>query len=234
MNIPNSLSLTRICLIPLFVAAYFLPYEWGVYAAIAIFIICCFTDFLDGFIARKYHMVTDLGKLLDPIADKILICAALFCVVATNPLQYFNDTIFGTSLDFTANFGILLLTIGSILILARELLISAVRQIAASKGIVVQANVFGKIKTIMQDVCLPLLILLQAEKYITFFILPPPGSHSQIQAVDKSGLATFFDVVWLVAVIIFGLAVIMTIVSGVIYLVQNRKVFSTEQPETAE
>ena len=52
MNIPNSLSLARICLIPLFVTAYFLPYEWGVYAAIAIFIICCFTDFLDGFIAR--------------------------------------------------------------------------------------------------------------------------------------------------------------------------------------
>lgn len=69
MNIPNSLSLTRICLIPLFIAAYFLPYEWGVYVAIAIFFVCCFTDFLDGFIARKYNMVTDLGKLLDPIAD---------------------------------------------------------------------------------------------------------------------------------------------------------------------
>ena len=219
MNVPNSLSLTRICLIPLFVAAYFLPYEWGVYAAIAIFLICCFTDFLDGFIARKYHMVTDLGKLLDPIADKILICAALFCVVATNPLQYFCNSIVVMPNNFAGNFGLILLTVGSILILARELLISAVRQIAASKGIVVQANIFGKIKTVMQDVSLPLLLLMNAQSFlvdIEFYIEPTARMR-------------VFDVIWFVAVIVFGLAVIMTIVSGVIYLVQNRGVFKQEQ-----
>ena len=226
MNIPNSLSLARICLIPLFVTAYFLPYEWGVYAAIAIFIICCFTDFLDGFIARKYNMVTDLGKLLDPIADKILVCAALFCVVATNPLQYINNTLFDVSSGFAGTFGSILLTAGSILILARELLISAVRMTAASKGIVVQANIFGKIKTVMQDVALPLIILLQAEKFITFSFGTPPGFTGAYP--DNSALATFFDVVWLIAVIVFALSVIMTIVSGVIYLVQNRKVFAQE------
>ncbi|MDE7454602.1 MAG: CDP-alcohol phosphatidyltransferase family protein, partial [Clostridia bacterium] len=150
MNVPNSLSLTRICLIPLFIAAYLLPFQWGVYVALAIFFVCCFTDFLDGLIARKYNLVTDLGKLLDPIADKILVCSALFCVVATNPLQFFNETFFGTSNEFIKGFGLGLLTVGAIIILARELLISAVRQIAASKGVVVQANVFGKIKTIMQ------------------------------------------------------------------------------------
>ena len=212
MNIPNSLSLARICLIPLFVTAYFLPYEWGVYAAIAIFIICCFTDFLDGFIARKYNMVTDLGKLLDPIADKILVCAALFCVVATNPLQYINNTLFDVSSGFAGTFGSILLT--------------AVRMIAASKGIVVQANIFGKIKTVMQDVALPLIILLQAEKFITFSFGTPPGFTGAYP--DNSALATFFDVVWLIAVIVFALSVIMTIVSGVIYLVQNRKVFAQE------
>lgn len=230
MNIPNSLSLARICLIPLFIAAYFLPYEWGVYVAIAIFLICCFTDFLDGYIARKYNMVTDLGKLLDPIADKILVCAALFCVVATNPLQYFCNSIFEMPVGFASNFGLMLLTVGSILILARELLISAVRMIAASKGIVVQANIFGKIKTIMQDISLPLLILLQAEKYVALSILTPNGYDDQFMVnVDKVGLATFFDVVWLIGVIMFGLAIIMTIVSGVIYLVQNRGVFKQEQ-----
>lgn len=221
MNVPNSLSLTRICLIPLFVAAYFLPYEWGVYAAIAIFLICCFTDFLDGFIARKYNMVTDLGKLLDPIADKILICAALFCVVATNPLQYFSNAFVAMPNNFADNFGLILLTVGSILILARELLISAVRMIAASKGVVVQANIFGKIKTVMQDVSLPLLLLMNAQSFLVdseFYIEPT----SRMKA---------FDVIWFVAVIVFGLAVIMTIVSGVIYLIQNRKVFAEDKKD---
>lgn len=228
MNIPNSLSLARICLIPLFVTAYFLPFEWGIYAALAIFVICCFTDFLDGFIARKYNMVTDLGKLLDPIADKILICAALFCTVATNPLQFFQEVFLELPQGFAANFGSILLTVGSILILARELLISAVRMIAASKGIVVQANIFGKVKTVMQDISLPLLILLQVQKYLTLFSLTPPGFVSTAPQVNKVGLATFFDVVWFAAVILFGLSVIMTIVSGVIYLVQNRNVFRQE------
>lgn len=215
MNVPNSLSLARICMIPLFVTAYFLPYEWGAFVAIAIFLICCFTDFLDGFIARKYHMVTDLGKLLDPIADKILICAALFCVVATNPLQYFYDSIFEMPQGFALSFGKILLTIGAILILARELLISAVRMIAASKGIVVQANLFGKIKTVMQDVSLPLLILMNSARINPLISYRPP--------------VIWTDYLWLVAVILFGAAVIMTIVSGVIYLVQNKKVFSTEE-----
>lgn len=214
MNIPNSLSLARICLIPLFVAAYFLPYEWGVYAAIAIFIICCFTDFLDGFIARKYNMVTDLGKLLDPIADKILVCAALFCVVATNPLRNYYDTCVGFPMGFAETFGTILLTVGSILILARELLISAVRMIAASKGIVVQANIFGKIKTVMQDVSLPLLIVLNFAKIYKFMSYRPDVLWS--------------DVLWFVAVAVFCLTVIMTIVSGVIYLVQNRGVFKQD------
>lgn len=211
MNIPNSLSLARICMIPLFVAAYFLPYNWGVIVAIAIFIICCFTDFLDGFIARKYNMVTDLGKLLDPIADKILVCAALFCVVATNPLQFFYGTTASMSTDFASVFGRILLTVGSILILARELLISAVRMIAASKGVVVQANIFGKIKTVMQDVSLPLLIFMNyASVYVN------AGYRSPV---------LYTDVIWFIAVIVFGLTVVMTILSGAIYLVQNKDVF---------
>ena len=121
--------------------------------------------------------------------------------------------------NFAGNFGLILLTVGSILILARELLISAVRQIAASKGIVVQANIFGKIKTVMQDVSLPLLLLMNAQSFLVdaeFYI----ESTARMRA---------FDVIWFVAVIVFGLAVIMTIVSGVIYLVQNRGVFKQKQ-----
>ena len=216
MNVPNSLSLARICMIPLFVAAYFLPFQWGVYVAIAIFLVCCFTDFLDGFIARKYNMVTDLGKLLDPIADKILICAALFCVVATNPLRYFNDTLFKMpNIVFAPTFGGILLAVGSILILARELLISGVRMIAANKGVVVQANIFGKIKTVMQDVCLPLLVLMSCG-YYSWAYGGTPGSHLYMIT---------FDVIWLLSVILFAMTALMTIISGVIYLIQNRGVF---------
>lgn len=217
MNVPNSLSLARICMIPLFIAAYLLPYEWGVYAAIVIFIICCFTDFLDGFIARKYNMVTDLGKLLDPIADKILVCAALFCVVATNPLQNYSNAFDMLPKEYAADFGLIFLTVSAIVILARELLISVVRQIAASKGIVVQANVFGKVKTVLQDVSLPLLVLLRAQPY-----------HYD-SALGTTGIDMFFDVVWYLAMVLVGVASFMTILSGVIYLVQNRKVFATEQ-----
>ena len=171
-------------------------------------------------------MVTDLGKLLDPIADKILICSALFCVVATNPLQYFNDSFVEVTNHFGNNFGTIFLSVGAILILARELLISAVRMIAASKGIVVQANKFGKIKTIMQDISLPLLILLTVQK---FFVYQKPGYiYIPELHLKPMWVANFFDVIWLVAVILFALTVIMTILSGVIYLVQNKKVFVSE------
>ncbi len=217
MNLPNKLSLSRICMIPLFIVAYFLPFSFSAYIAIGIFALCCFTDFLDGYIARKYNMVTDLGKLLDPMADKILVCAALFCVVATNPLQYFYNTVFTMPNGFAGSFGLLLLTVGSILILARELLISAVRMIAASKGIVVQANVFGKIKTILQDISLPLLMLMNTGKLFEGYEFA--GYRSSIY---------YTDVVWIISVIVFGFAVIMTIISGIIYLVQNKKVFESK------
>ena len=209
MNLPNKLSLLRICLVPLFVAAYFLPYSWGAYVAVGLFILAAFTDFLDGHIARKYNLVTDLGKLLDPIADKILVCAALFCVVATNPLQYLTHT-------WAPTFGVIFLAVGATVIISRELLISAVRQIAASKGVVVQANVFGKIKTIVQDVSLPMLVICNVERICS--------------ASDLSGVgytpSMFWTIWWWASVVLFGAAVVLTILSGVIYLVQNKKVFA--------
>ena len=166
MNLPNKLSILRICLVPLFVAAYFLPFYWGSFIAVGLFILAAFTDFLDGYIARKYDLVTDLGKLLDPIADKILVCAALFCVVATNPLQYTEVSQLAISSDFSLYFGQIFLAVGGAVILSRELLVSAVRQIAATKGVVVQANVYGKFKTVLQDVALPMLVVLKAQELL--------------------------------------------------------------------
>ena len=213
MNLPNKLSILRICLVPFFVAAYFLPYYWGAYIAVGLFILAAATDFLDGYIARKYNMITDSGKLLDPIADKILICAALFCIVSANPLLYLQ---YDPKYNVQVYVAVTVLVIGAILIISRELLISAVRQIAAAKGVVVQANVFGKIKTVCQDVSLPMLVLLNS---------------ARLQAVNDVAMGTFtlsvfWTVWWWASFAFFTVSVIMTIVSGVIYLVQNKKVFA--------
>lgn len=195
MNWPNRLSILRIIMIPFFVACYFIPMSYMPLISVGIFILAAFTDFLDGYIARKYNMVSDLGKLLDPIADKMLVTAALFVVVATNPLGSW--------------YGILLACC-SALILARELLISGVRQIATTKGIVIQANIWGKIKTVVQMVALPLLIVLQCWQY------------------GYTSSQTLYDIVWYSGLALFILATVLTVLSGTIYLVANRKVFSED------
>ena len=229
MTLPNKLSTLRICMVPLFIAAYFLPYHWGAFVAVGIFALAAFTDFLDGYIARKYNMISDLGKLLDPIADKVLICAALFCVVATNPLQYLAYLDVANQADWirldshlwAIDFGVIFLSVGAALIISRELLVSAVRQIAASKGVVVQANIFGKVKTVFQDVSLPLLILLHGASIYA----QDAVSSLTFMPYDYTP-SLFYTVVWWIAVVMFAISIVMTVVSGVIYLVQNRKVFT--------
>lgn len=208
MNLPNKLSLLRIALIPIFVALYFLPYKWAVFAAIAVFAIAAFTDFLDGHIARKYNLVTDLGKLLDPIADKVLVTAALFCLVATNPLQYVGaQAVGGVMVCQNEQLALIVTTASAILIIARELLISAMRQIAAAKGVVVHANIFGKIKTFLQDITIPLMVLMSLGGYAT-------------------NTLTLLNVIGVICYVMLGLTVVATVLSGVIYLVKNKSVFS--------
>ncbi len=217
MNLPNKLSTIRICMVPVFVAAYFLPYWWGAFAAVGLFALAAFTDFLDGHIARKYNMVTDLGKLLDPIADKILVCAALFCVVATNPLQFADirlDAISPSQSYWAQTFGRIFLAVGGIVILGRELLICAVRMIAASKGVVVQANIYGKIKTITQDISLPILVALNATTLVERDLV---FNHASLYLTG-----------WWIGVVLFGLSVILTVMSCIIYLIQNKKVFGSK------
>lgn len=203
MNTPNTLSLIRIFLVPVFAVLYFLPYSFAPYLAFAIFVLASFTDFLDGYIARKYNLVTDLGKLLDPIADKLLVTTALFLITATNPLAKVDI------LD--ADICLIVTACVSVVIVGRELLISAVRQIAAAKGKVIQANKWGKIKTVTQMIALPVLIILNAAQSDT--VLPQ----------------MFYQVMWYIGAVMFALSCILTIVSGTIYLVQNRSVFTQEE-----
>ena len=211
-------------MIPFVVAAYMLSAFWGPIVAVVLFILAAFTDFLDGYIARKYNMVTDLGKLLDPIADKVLITAALFCICAFTPYGYkLNVTENWEKSMALYHFASIFITCGSIIVLARELLISAVRQIAASKGVVVQANIFGKFKTVLQDITLPVIMILRS---FSWLIAYGKASPELIKAADIIGV---------VGLILFALMVVATLLSGIIYLVQNSFVFDdNKQQKTAE
>lgn len=189
MNLPNKLSLLRIFLIPVMIFFYladFVPY--GKIIAIVVFIAAAFTDFLDGKIARKHNLVTNLGKLLDPIADKLLVMSALLLVV----------------IDYTIPhpYGV----IAAIIIIGRELLISAFRQIAASKKVVMAADMFGKIKTFTQDIALPILFLLSFFTY------------------NVTINATVVLIVEIVGYVMIGLATLFTILSGANYIIKNRQV----------
>lgn len=142
MNLPNKLTLLRIFMIPLFVAIFYItaiPYNFLI--AGVIFALASITDFLDGYIARKYNLVTDFGKFLDPIADKVLVSTALIVLVAP---------------PISLGYAILPWYAGILVavILARELIISGFRLVAAGKNKVIAADKSGKLKTFFTDITL--------------------------------------------------------------------------------
>ncbi len=161
MNLANKLTILRILLIPLFILALLLPRLWDgfiLYAhwvAAMIFLAAAITDILDGKYARKHNLVTDFGKLMDPIADKMLIVAAFVMLSCTAD---------------EAHPDYLLHPVVTIIFIAREFLISGVRQIAASKGVVIAAGKLGKWKTTFQDIIVIALLLYDE---FPFFYLNP-------------------------------------------------------------
>lgn len=139
MNLPNKLTIIRVCLIPFFAAA--LLYDHGNQytmrvIANALFIIASLTDLFDGKIARKYNMVTNFGKFMDPLADKLLVCAALVCLLALGQLSAWIV----------------------IVIISRDFIISGFRLVAADNGVVIAASYWGKFKTTFQMIAVILLI----------------------------------------------------------------------------
>lgn len=142
MNLPNKLTVLRICLVPIFIVVMMLPASVldpiiSGLIGVAIFIVASFTDMLDGKIARKYGLVTDFGKLMDPLADKFMVIGALAVIVyraETAPLRLF-------------------FTLVLLVVIFRELAVTSLRLVAStSSGAVVAANMLGKIKTVMQIV----------------------------------------------------------------------------------
>ncbi|MCI5711971.1 MAG: CDP-diacylglycerol--glycerol-3-phosphate 3-phosphatidyltransferase [Lachnospiraceae bacterium] len=139
MNLPNKLTIFRVILIPFFVFFVLTPYfpEYGKYIAVAIFITASLTDLLDGKIARKNNLVTNFGKFMDPLADKLLVCSALICLVSNGKLPAWIV----------------------IIIISREFIISGFRLIASDNGIVIAAGYWGKFKTTFQMLMVIVLIL---------------------------------------------------------------------------
>ena len=139
MNLPNKLTIFRVILIPFFVVFMLAPIcpSYANYIAVAIFIVASLTDLLDGKIARKYNLVTDFGKFMDPLADKLLVCAAMICLIETGQLAAWIV----------------------IVIISREFIISGFRLVAADNGVVIAASYWGKFKTTFQMLMVIVLIL---------------------------------------------------------------------------
>lgn len=149
MNVPNKITLSRILLIPIFIIILSISYDWGAWSigktslpiihfiAALIFVLAAGTDWLDGYYARKYNLITNLGKFLDPLADKLLVSAALILLI---------------ELGLTPAWVV-------IIIISRELAVTGLRLVAAGAGIVLAAGSMGKLKTATQMIAITLLLL---------------------------------------------------------------------------
>jgi CDP-diacylglycerol--glycerol-3-phosphate 3-phosphatidyltransferase len=194
MNTANKLTILRILLIPLFIAALLLPSVWEAFApyahwvAAVIFLAAAITDILDGKYARRHNLVTDFGKLMDPIADKILIVAAfvmLSCLTDEKHPRWLLHPVF------------------TIVFIAREFLISGVRQIAASKGVVIAAGKLGKFKTTFQDIAV--IALLLYDEWPFFYLNP--------------------YLLYVIEALVYA-ALILSVVSAIEYIVKNKGVLN--------
>lgn len=176
MNLPNKLTILRTIMIPVFLIFLYIPGlgMTGDVLAVAIFVLASFTDLLDGKIARKYNLVTNFGKFMDPLADKLLVCSALIALVDLDRIPAWVV----------------------IIIIAREFIISGFRLIASDNGVVIAASYWGKFKTTFQMIMIILLIL----------NIDYPYSN-------------------IVNMVIMYIALALTIISLLDYIIKNYKVF---------
>ena len=186
MNLPNKLTVGRILLVPFFVAALLIPFPMHTLAALLLFIAASVTDLLDGKIARKNHLVTDFGKFADPLADKILVLSALLCFVQLGWCD----------------------CVAVIVVLFREFAVTSIRLIAASKGKVVAANIWGKVKTVTQMVAI-----------ITILVLRSAGD---IVSLTIGAVPVMDTVFFIIGECLIWISTVFAIISGVIYIIQNK------------
>ena len=173
MNLPNKLTILRVAMIPFFVLFMLFPVmgEADKWIALVLFIVASLTDMLDGHIASKYNLITNFGKFMDPLADKLLVCSALICLVELGRIASWIV----------------------IVIIAREFIISGFRLIASDNGVVIAASYWGKFKTTFQMIMICLMI------------------------ANLEPLQLFTDIV-------MWIALILTVVSLMDYLIKNKEV----------
>jgi CDP-diacylglycerol--glycerol-3-phosphate 3-phosphatidyltransferase/cardiolipin synthase len=189
MNLPNLLTVMRMALVPVFIVFYYLGEgaDGGfTIAALVVFVAAALTDAVDGHIARKYDLGTNFGKLMDPLADKVLTASAFICFVDTGVVPAWVV----------------------IVILAREFLITGLRSVAASEGVVIAAGFSGKLKTVLQMMTIAL-----------YLIAEVLGQYPILGAIDASVMLTVAGG-WCLA------ALAVTVYSGVEYLWKGRKLLN--------
>jgi len=205
MNLPNKITVARILLVPIFIVVLFLPFEWAKLVGLVIFIIAALTDSLDGHIARSKNLVTNFGKFLDPLADKLLVTAALIALVGMDKIPSWFATI----------------------VIAREFMVTGIRLLANGEGRVIAASIWGKIKTITQIIAVSLLLLDSTPNL--------PADESDVFMIGKlqNLFSTFSqtpveNTIGILATIMIMIAIAITIFSGVDYLVKNKDVLKLE------
>ena len=190
MNLPNKLTVARILLVPFFVAVLLIDFPLNNLAALALFGAASITDLLDGKIARKQGLITDFGKFADPLADKILVISALLCFVQLGLCD----------------------CVAVIIVLFREFTVTSIRLIAASKGKVIAANIWGKVKTVTQMVAIICVLVMQIILDIGALGVALPCCLRCIFYWTGEGL------IWV--------STLFTIISGIIYVKQNKHFIS--------
>ena len=206
LTIPNLLSLFRLVLIPIYVAIYLNAQDTtDYYLAAGILAVSCLTDMIDGKIARKYNLITDFGKFMDQIADKFIATTAVILIMFENVLPVWA--------------GALVI----IIISCRDTLVGGIRQVAASKGTVIPADMFGKFKSLFLDTSSIVLML--------FIGLTKAGVEAQL----------LMDIVYYIGISLLAIGVVLTLVSGVNYTIkaipflkENHSVAIEEPVETEE
>ena len=186
MNLPNKITMTRMFLTPIMILFFLLPIQNGVgiFVALGIFILASLSDMIDGKIARKYNLITDFGKFMDQIADKFIATTAVILIMFENVLPVWA--------------GALVI----IIISCRDTLVGGIRQVAASKGTVIPADMFGKFKSLFLDTSSIVLML--------FIGLTKAGVEAQL----------LMDIVYYIGISLLAIGVVLTLVSGVNYTIK--------------
>lgn len=216
MNIPNKLTMARMLLIPVYVALVFIEVDTFAYfndfLAVLIFGIAAFTDFLDGKLARKWNMVTDFGKLFDSAADKLLCGSALILLIyvfsVVCPLTFISET----------PAFLIILTLFVVLIICREMFMTAFRSVAASRNIIIAADMPGKIKA-------------TAQMFGIVVIMLAPDLYAIGESNGIDGLVTAAKITFLAGFALLALGAVMAVISCVLYVIKYPGVMSEKAPE---